>query len=114
MENLFIIGYGMSGGFGGIQNYEVIEAKSLEKAETEAYENACEHYEGHVGSNGLRDIDEIMEEDGIDSASEAQETFNEEREGWIEYTAEPFSKELEEKYQGYHWVNQFKEITDKL
>ena len=40
MEGLFIIGYGLSGGFGGIQNYEVIEAHNQDDADKQAWEKA--------------------------------------------------------------------------
>ena len=66
LENLFIIGSGLGGGFGGQKNFEVIEANSLEDAEKWAWENACEEYESYAGMYGLRDINQIMEEDGIE------------------------------------------------
>lgn len=103
----FIIGYGLSGGFGGIQNYEVIEAGTMLDAENEAYQQACEMYSEHEGSNGLRDITEIMEEDELDE-DEAEEAYNDERESWIEYVAYDYSEELEEKFSGYHFNNPFK------
>lgn len=36
-RNLFIVGYGLGGGFGGIRNYEVVNAPDLETANKEAY-----------------------------------------------------------------------------
>jgi len=104
----FIIGYGLSGGFGGIQNYEVIEAGSMLDAENEAYWKACETYEQYAGSNGLRDISEIMEEDEVEE-DEAEVTYNDERESWLDYVAYEYSEELEEKYSGYHFHNPFKD-----
>lgn len=59
----------------------------------------------------MRDIHEIMEEDGIDDEDEALEVYNEEREGWLDYSAEPYSKEYEEKISGNHYQNDYKEIT---
>lgn len=52
-----------------------------------------------------------MEEDGIDDEDEALEVYNEEREGWLDYSAEPYSKEYEEKISGNHYQNDYKEIT---
>jgi len=113
IENLFVIGYGLAGGFGGQHNFIVVEAKNLEDAENQAYEMCCEHYEEYSGTNGLRDIGEIMEEEGIDNEDEALEVFNDERESWLDYSAVPYSKEYEEKVSGYHYQNDFKSITDK-
>jgi len=113
MENLFIIGYGLAGGFGGAQNFEVIQEDNLEGAEKQAYENACEYYEQYAGGNGLRTVDEIMSEDDLEE-QDAIYAFEEERESWLDYLAMPFSKELEEKYKSYHYQNDFKEITDNL
>jgi hypothetical protein len=70
-KGLFIIGYGLSGGFGGIQNYEVIEAYSQDDADKQAWEMACETYESYVGMHGLRELSEIMEEDEIEDEDEA-------------------------------------------
>lgn len=112
LEKLWIIGYGMSGGFGGIRNYEVIEADSEDEASKEAWGQACEMYESYSGSNGLRSVAEIMEEDGIEDKSEAEDAYNEEREGWIDYIAVPYSKEFEQKVSGNYYYNRFKEITD--
>ena len=114
MSNFFIIGYGLSGGFGGIHNYEVIEAKDLNEAEGKSWEKACEEYENYVGNYGLRDIGDIMEEDGIDSEEEAEEIYNEEREGWLEYVAYPFTQALTKKLSCYHFDNPYKKQTDKL
>jgi hypothetical protein len=106
-EGYYIIGWGLSGGFGGIRNYEVIIEDSLEKAETAAYYKAVEEYENYSGMHGLRSIEEIMEEDGIEDESEAEEVYNEEREGWLDYIAKPYTKELENKYKSYNYHNPF-------
>ena len=103
----FIIGYGLSGGFGGIRDYEVIEADSQDEASEIAYESACEYYEGYVGNYGLRDIQDIIYEDNVDE-EEAEYIFEEEREGWLDYIAEPYSKEYERKVSGHHYHNPFK------
>ena len=110
-EGLYIIGFGLSGGFGGMRYFDVVQADNQEQADNYAWEAACEHYNSYVGSNGLRDIGEIMEEDDVEE-DEAEEIFNEEREGWLDYSAVPYSKEYEKKVEGYHYSNEFKEITD--
>lgn len=59
--------------------------------------------------HGLREVSEIMEEDEIEDEDEAMEIYNEEREGWIDYSAEPFSEELEKKLESmYHYENSYK------
>ena len=60
---LFIIRYGLGGGFGGGNNYEVIETENLEDAEKWAFENACQDYKGYEGMYGLRTVEQIMEEE---------------------------------------------------
>ena len=94
-EGLFIIGYGLSGGFGGAQNFEVIQVDTIEEADEWAFESACEEYESYAGMYGLRDLSQIMEEDGIEDEEEAQLVFEEERESWLGYSAQPYSKEYE-------------------
>lgn len=106
-DGYYIIGWGLSGGFGGAQNYEVIKANSLEEANKESYQRAIDEYEQYEGMHGLRSVDDIMEEDGVDY-DEAEEIYNEEREGWLDYSAEPYSKELEKKVKDYHYENRYK------
>jgi len=103
---LFIIGYGLSGGYGGIHDYEVIEADSREDAEDEAYVKACEMYENYLDGSNLRDVSDIMEEDDVDEEN-AKQIFYEEREGWLEYVALDYNKENLEKVEGYHLDNPF-------
>ncbi len=98
---LFIIGYGLSGGYGGIHDYEVIEADSREDAEDEAYVRACEHYESYLDGQNLRDVSDIMEED------DAIQIFYEEREGWLEYVTLDYNEENLKKVEGYHLDNPF-------
>ena len=106
MENLFIIGYGLSGGYGGIHDYEVIEAENLEEAENHAYEKACEYYESYIDGANLRDTDHIVEEEGVDE-EEAYEIFCEEREDWLEYVAMEYNEENLKKIEGYNLYNPF-------
>lgn len=62
----FQIKYALGGGFGGIANkdWETIEAKDLSDAENQAYDLACLEYESYEGSNGLRTLTDIMEDEG--------------------------------------------------
>ena len=110
---LFIIGYGLSGGFGGIRDYEVIRTIDLEDANKWAYDQACDIYESYSGMHGLSSMSEIMEENDCDE-EEAQEIYNDERDSWIESLAVPYSKEEENRVSGNHWSNPYSEITDKL
>lgn len=110
---LFIINYGLGGGFGGAKNYEVVQVSNLEEAEKWAYDAACEYYEGYSGMYGLRDEVQIMEEDECDE-EDARLTFEEERESWLEYAAAPYSKEYERKVEGWHYENAYTELTDKI
>ena len=80
------IRYGLAGGFGGVGDWEDAYAKTLEQAETEAYERACEIYESYEGMYGLRTVEDIMTEDGC-IEDEAVMTYNEERESWLDYEA---------------------------
>ena len=107
--NLFIVGYGLSGSFGGINNYEVIKAKSLSNAETHAWELACEYYENYVGMYGLRDLDEIIEDEDC-SEEDAEEIYSDEREDWLDYNAIIYTKEDEERLigGGYSFTNKYK------
>ena len=110
-EGLYIIGYGLSGGFGGARNFEVIQADTQEDAESWAWESDCDEYESYVGMYGLRDLSQIMEEDDIEDEDEAIQVYEEERETWLEYGVKPYSKEYEKKVMGHHYHNRYKEIT---
>lgn len=114
LENLFIIGSGLGGGFGGQRNFEVIEANSLEDAEKWAWENACDEYESYAGMYGLRDVNQIMEEEEIEDEDWAKEVYEEERESWLDYSAKPFSKEYEDKIKYHHYSNRYSSFTDTL
>jgi len=89
----WIIGYGLNGGFGGARDYEVIEANDEDEASAVAWEKACENYESYAGSNGLRSIEEIMEEDDVEE-DEAEGIYEEERESWLDYSAQEYTDEL--------------------
>jgi hypothetical protein len=83
----FAIRYGLGGGFGGIKykDEEIIDAKNEDEANTYAYEMACQEYDSYAGLHGLRDIEQIMEEDNIEDEDEAEQIYNEERESWLDY-----------------------------
>ncbi len=110
-QGLYIIGYGLGGSFGGQRNFEVVEADTEKEASELAWGRACEEYESYEGNRGLRDISEIMEEDGVEDEDEAREIYEEEREGWLDYSARPYSKEYEKEVSGHHYQNDFKHIT---
>lgn len=113
LEKLFIIGSGLGGSFGGIRNFEVIEAENLEDAERWAWENSCDEYESYAGMYGLRDVSQIMEEDGLPE-EEAVNVFEEERESWLCYSAKEFSKEYEENVKYHSYSNRYSYFTDTL
>lgn len=82
----FWIRFGLGGGFGGCGDWEEIEASDIEAASDIAYLGAREIYESYMGVHGIRDIDEIMEEEGC-SEVEAEEFVNEDFESWADYQA---------------------------
>ena len=82
----FEIRWGMAGGFGGAGEWEKFSAKDLEAAETEAWERACELYNSYDGAHGLRTVEEIMEDEGLNE-TDAEDAWSENREGWVEYEA---------------------------
>jgi hypothetical protein len=110
-EGLYIIGYGLGGGFGGARNFEVIQVDNLEQAEHWAWERACEEYENYAGTYGLRDVSQIMGEDEIEDEEEAIQVYEGERENWLDYSVQPYSKEYEKKVRYQHYHNPYKEIT---
>ena len=76
----------LGGGFGGTEfaEWEDCDATTEDQAKEMAYELACEEYDQYDGLHGLRSVEQIMEEDGL-SEKEAEETWREERESWLEY-----------------------------
>lgn len=77
----FKITYGVGGGFNDADNTEVIEAISQNAAVGVAYEKACETFDNYS-----------LDQYGIDDDAD-EETVNETREDWIEYSAEPYTGE---------------------
>lgn len=112
--NFFIIGYGLSGGFGGINQYEVIKAKDLKEAIDEAHLSAREEYDRYDGMYGLQTIDEILEENPDFTTRDAEEEWEEQREGWLEYVAFPYSRAKEEELDGHHFCNPYESEAANL
>jgi hypothetical protein len=103
---LYNIYAGLGGGFGS--NLEEVESgvefATEEDAWEAAWEAACEIYEGYIGLHGLRSVGDIIEQDlktdpdNVGASQEvlnsmAQEIFEEEREGWLEYNVEEASED---------------------
>ena len=78
---------GLSGGFGGANYIETFDCDDEEEATEIAYYHACDEYESYAGLYGLRDIEEIMNEDIVEE-SEAEEIYRDERESWLDYYVE--------------------------
>ena len=74
---------GLSGGFGGA-NFIKEFTGTKEEAEAEAYQEAKDIYDSYEGTSGLRTIEEIMEQDGLDE-EEAEIEWEQEREDWLDY-----------------------------
>ena len=87
----FIIGYGLSGGYGGIHDYKVIEAETLEQADQWAFEEACDYYESYIDGHNIRDVGDIRDEEDVDEET-AWEIFQEERERWLDYITLDYSE----------------------
>ena len=80
----YLIGYS---GLDDYWNYQIIECKDDTEASYIAWEEACNVYERYIGSNGIRDIQDIIyEEDCLEK--EALKIFQEDREMWIDYFIE--------------------------
>lgn len=91
---LYLIKFGLGGGFGGATEEEVLDCKSLKDATDNAYIRALEHAAGYEGSSGFPDITTIIQDEEC-SEEEAVEIYNEEMESLLDYSAEEYN---EEKY----------------
>ena len=100
----YIIGYGLSGGFGGIKDFEVVKCHDEKEALEWSYEKACQFYKQYDGLHGLRSLDIIMKEDELEY-EDAEEVWKGEREWWLDYLVEPYSKERAEELSVYHFDN---------
>ena len=85
----FLVMYALGGGFGGTEmvDGEILEFDSFVEAEDYAFEMACQEYDSYAGLYGLRDINEIMEEEEVDE-DEAESIYNNDRESWVDYLVE--------------------------
>ena len=79
--------YGLGGGFGGAGDPEILDFDTEKEATDYAWEMAVEEYESYAGMHGIRDIDEIMAEEGVEE-EEAYDVFCDERESWLDYWVE--------------------------
>lgn len=80
----YLLYSGLGGGFGGHSPNRIIECVDESAAYGDAQALAEEEYESMVGMYGLRDIDQIMEEDGLDE-EQAHQVYYEERDSWIDF-----------------------------
>lgn len=97
MKSLYKIRYALGGGFGGCElaDWEEVECDTLEDAQDLAYQEAAEIYHSEAGGSGIRDIQEIMEDDDCDEAA-AEEIYSDDMESWLEYEAKviPMSQRM--------------------
>ena len=75
---------GLGGSFGGAQDQGVCTFYDEEEAIDEAYRVACEIYESYEGIQGLRTIQDIMDEEEC-CLEEAEDIYYKERELWLDY-----------------------------
>lgn len=78
---------GLGGGFGGQTEVGTFEFATEYDAEIFAEEQARDEYRQYAGSQGLRSIEEIMEEDEVEE-SEAEEIMMSEMDSWIDFEVE--------------------------
>lgn len=90
----WVVFAGLGGGFGGA-NEQGIWSGEKHEAESEAYRLSVEEYDNYDGMHGLRSLEDIMEEDEV-SEEDAQYTYDEERENWLDYYVEPYDSDKHE------------------
>ena len=108
--------YGMGGGFNE-HYHEVTKAKDLDAANRIAYDMACDNFNNYAGDHGIPSLDDIAEENDLDlydDSEEAEQMYNEEREGWIDYWAKPYTDELAKSLEYEHYQNPFENAPDFL
>jgi hypothetical protein len=82
----------LGGGFGGLEmkdddDWVVVHARSKQEAMEMAENMAREEFEMYMGAgNGIRDLDEVMEDEGVDK-EEAERILDEEFESWADFDA---------------------------
>jgi len=79
----------LGGGFGGCENkdWEEVDCQDEDEASEIAFQIAVEEYEMYEGSNGIRTVDDIMNDDDLDE-EEAEQVYYDERESWLDYEYE--------------------------
>lgn len=98
MEKYYKIGYGC--GYGNDYSEDYITAKDERAAYDVAWERAKEEYESYEGLYGIRDMQDIAEEDygiSLDEADDAtydaiEQDYIEERESQLDYWVEEITE----------------------
>ena len=103
---------GLGGGVNSVRYITTVEGTRSE-AEEMAYQEAISDYESYEGSGGIRSVEDIMEEDGIEDYDEAHDVYVDERESWLEYYVKPDdgvnesqNEEIEVKFVGKRNITQ--------
>ena len=105
-----ILGYGLSGGFGGIHNYVITEFSENSTSsdwDYYAYDLAKEEYENYAGFHGLDSMEDIEKEfpelDPEKDSDELENIYFERMDSWLEFTSEVWTEEREQYLkQNYH------------
>lgn len=79
---------GLGGSFGGASYIGTLQNVSESEAYEWAFEEACDIYDSYAGYHGIRDTEDIMNEEEV-GENEAEEIYIEERESWLDYYAIP-------------------------
>ena len=79
---------GLGGGFGGANYIKTIEGVEESDAETEAYEEALNIYNGYEGLHGLFNREDALEEDPDLTEHELYCMEEDDKNEWLEYWAE--------------------------
>jgi hypothetical protein len=85
---------GLSGGFGGVSYIGTLRNTDEKEAFDYAFKEACNIYDSYAGYHGIRSIEDIMDEEGVDE-NESEEIYIEERESWLDYYAVPTEEDTE-------------------
>ena len=108
--------YGIGGGFDE-RYHEVIQVEDLQDASDVSYDMACEIYDDYAGIHGIPSFDEIAEENDLDifdDSDEIDQIYNEEREGWVDHWAKPYTSKLAKSLEYEHYQNPFENAPDFL
>lgn len=102
--NKYLIGWGVGGGYGGIQDHALIYANSYDDALREAQERSHDACEGY----GLNEPDEDDEEYDELTESEKHDLIQEKLEQWEDYFAELWtgSEEQQDKIDGRFFIDE--------